>query len=216
MQDRYAGDVGDFGKFGLLKAVEQQGFSIGINWYFTYPTQSEKKQAAGNKPVDEKYSVCDETLFSELRRIFEMPNRSVEELEKRKLLQNVVYYRKPVKIGPARQKWHEEALQTLASAEVTFLDPDNGLITRTTGKASQYAVKYIIDDEIRDYLKSSKAVIFYQHRPREKEEIYFSKMRKRICTICGEIPCQIMSMTFCRVPSEIILSSARKTDILNK
>jgi hypothetical protein len=26
MQDRYAGDIGDFGKFGLLSALEKTGF----------------------------------------------------------------------------------------------------------------------------------------------------------------------------------------------
>ena len=29
MQDRYAGDIGDFGKFGLLKHIENEGLSIG-------------------------------------------------------------------------------------------------------------------------------------------------------------------------------------------
>ena len=33
MQDRYAGDIGDFGKFALLKELENQGLSVGVNWY---------------------------------------------------------------------------------------------------------------------------------------------------------------------------------------
>lgn len=33
MQDRYAGDVGDFGKIGLLKCLQTHGFKIGVNWY---------------------------------------------------------------------------------------------------------------------------------------------------------------------------------------
>ena len=31
MQDRYAGDVGDYGKIALLRFLQAQGFSIGVN-----------------------------------------------------------------------------------------------------------------------------------------------------------------------------------------
>lgn len=33
MQNRYAADVGDFRKFGMLRLLERQGLQIGINWY---------------------------------------------------------------------------------------------------------------------------------------------------------------------------------------
>ncbi|MBP7186237.1 MAG: hypothetical protein KBA55_05630 [Ruminococcus sp.] len=32
MQDRYAGDIGDYGKFILLRKLSEK-FRIGINWY---------------------------------------------------------------------------------------------------------------------------------------------------------------------------------------
>lgn len=33
MQKRYAGDVGDFGKIGMLRCIEQCSVKIGVNWY---------------------------------------------------------------------------------------------------------------------------------------------------------------------------------------
>ena len=33
MQDRYAGDVGDFGKLGMLRCIENSGLCVGVNWY---------------------------------------------------------------------------------------------------------------------------------------------------------------------------------------
>ena len=33
MQDRYAEDVGDFGKLGMLRCMEDVGLKVGINWY---------------------------------------------------------------------------------------------------------------------------------------------------------------------------------------
>ena len=33
MQNRYAGDVGDFGKLGMLRAIASSAMKIGVNWY---------------------------------------------------------------------------------------------------------------------------------------------------------------------------------------
>ena len=46
MQDRYAGDVGDYGKIGLLRCLEKQGFNIGINWYLVPTLDVEKNVIA--------------------------------------------------------------------------------------------------------------------------------------------------------------------------
>ena len=35
MQNRYTGDIGDFGKLGLLRQLGRTGLSIGVNWYLT-------------------------------------------------------------------------------------------------------------------------------------------------------------------------------------
>lgn len=33
MQDRYVGDIGDFGKYGLLRALCAHDLSLGVVWY---------------------------------------------------------------------------------------------------------------------------------------------------------------------------------------
>ena len=47
MQDRYAGDVGDFGKFGLLRHLcretAQDKLKPGVIWYKTTPGKKEKE-----------------------------------------------------------------------------------------------------------------------------------------------------------------------------
>ena len=35
MQDRYVGDIGDYGKLGLLRSLAAAGLLIGVNWYRT-------------------------------------------------------------------------------------------------------------------------------------------------------------------------------------
>ena len=35
MKNQYLGDLGDYGKYGLLRYLAEQGVRIGINWYLT-------------------------------------------------------------------------------------------------------------------------------------------------------------------------------------
>lgn len=35
MQNRYTGDIGDFGKLCLIRVLQLAGLSISVNWYLT-------------------------------------------------------------------------------------------------------------------------------------------------------------------------------------
>ena len=35
MKNQYVGDIGDYGKYGLLRFLSNRGIKIGINWYLT-------------------------------------------------------------------------------------------------------------------------------------------------------------------------------------
>ncbi|MCR5092882.1 MAG: hypothetical protein K6B72_02810 [Lachnospiraceae bacterium] len=50
MQDRYAGDIGDYGKIALLKYLQMHGFSVGVNWY-RVPVLDIEKNAGKLFPV---------------------------------------------------------------------------------------------------------------------------------------------------------------------
>ena len=91
MQDRYAGDVGDFGKLGLLRKLEQFGLSIGVNWYLTYPTSKEQKQEDGRYTDILRFARCDQQLADVLCSISGSGlNRSVWALEQSNLLKTAV------------------------------------------------------------------------------------------------------------------------------
>ena len=35
MKNQYVGDIGDYGKYGLLRFLAKNGIKIGVNWYVT-------------------------------------------------------------------------------------------------------------------------------------------------------------------------------------
>ena len=43
MKNQYFGDVGDYGKYGLLRFIAKRGVTIAVNWYLTLDDQPIKK-----------------------------------------------------------------------------------------------------------------------------------------------------------------------------
>ncbi len=102
------------------------------------------------------------------------------------MLINTTYYSVILKPGSDRSfnrlKWHNNSLETLWCADIIFCDPDNGLIVKSVSVKSKKSDKYILPEEIILYYQSGKSVIFYNHRCREKEDIYlkrFHSLRRR-------------------------------------
>ena len=66
MQDRYAGDVGDFGKLGMLRCMEASGLKVGINWYLVGDESHNNDGKYIGYMEDEKYRGCDDELLASL------------------------------------------------------------------------------------------------------------------------------------------------------
>ena len=184
MQDRYAGDVGDYGKFALLRAMEAQELKLGINWYRT-ETAAYEIHDDGKYRIPEKFAECDLDLSAALNAIFDnTDSRSVQKLEEAGLLKCSSFIHDPVpREIQARSDWHRQALAYFSDCDLVFLDPDNGLKVNSVKAGSQKSVKYVCMKEIADYVADGKSVIFYNHRPRKKADAYFSEYYARLAVM---------------------------------
>ena len=131
MQDLYVGDIGDFGKYGMLRELSKSGVSLAINWYKVSP-KTQGKQNDG-KYIDylqnpNIYQQYDAELFNGLKSIvFGDSLRNIQQIETSNLL-NATFYSD--EIFNNRICWHKKALDRTKNAEIVFLDPDNGLETK--------------------------------------------------------------------------------------
>ena len=77
MKDRYTGDVGDFGKYGLLNEIykiSDEKVRLGLNWY--YVTREERKTGDGrhidylndDNPNSRNYRNCFPNLYNQCKR----------------------------------------------------------------------------------------------------------------------------------------------------
>ena len=194
MRDKYVGDVGDFGKYGLLRELVKQAggkISLGINWF--YATHEENANRDGkyidylnNTNKDKtRYRSCFPDLYDNLSKIVSQNRRSIAEIEASKVLpEETIFYSTPIPHSGAtiaerialRQAWFKESLSQLEQVDVVFLDPDNGIQLDPSIKGKGKAVKFAFTDEIETYYRSGKSLIIYNHRDRQPREKYERKI----------------------------------------
>lgn len=183
MQNRYTGDVGDFGKFGMLRCIEQCGVKIGVNWYLVEDENHNHDGKHIGYLRNTKFIDLDEELRNSLLSLITNNNRSVNQLEKLGLLQSNTYYHEILKPIPGsfkenRYTWHKNGLNSLCNCELIFLDPDNGLLPRSVSSNSKKSIKYVLLEEVIDYYRSGHSVVFYSHRTREQLSTYLHRFDK--------------------------------------
>ncbi len=180
MQDRYAGDVGDFGKLGMLRKIANSGLKVGVNWYLTYKPEEHSNEDGKHVGYlnDKAFKGCDDGLLESLRLIV-AGKRSIEALEQSDLIPQAQYYSEILKAGSistfSRNNWFEKSLQALADSEIIFCDPDNGLLVKSVSLGSGKSDKYVTASELVAYYQEGKSVVFYNHRCREKETTYLKR-----------------------------------------
>lgn len=183
MQNRYTGDVGDFGKLGLLRAIAETGLKIGVNWYLV-PDEGHNDDGKHIGYLSDKAFIgCDDDLLNNLRAIVVERARNVSSLERAGLLPNTIYYSEklfPPKTAykPSRCDWHTKGLKAMSDSELVFLDPDNGLIVKSVSCGSKYSIKYVFEKELADYYTQGHSIVFYNHRCRLRECAYLERFEK--------------------------------------
>jgi len=172
VQDRYAGDVGDFLKLGLLRALiaGNPSLRLGVNWYLA-PDEghnADGKHVAylqASNPHHLALRACDPDLMVRLAMVV-ASKRSVAALERSGALpEGTITYdeRVPRRLGLGRQIWHQRAREVLADADLIFCDPDNGIRAELTGTKS---AKFAHLEELADYTTRGQSLVVYQHADR--------------------------------------------------
>ena len=178
MKNQYVGDVGDYGKYGLLRYLATHGVRIGVNWYLTENdiTNDGRFTTYLKKPTERKY---DPEIYDALKEIAFLTDKSVQMVEEADLIPGAAYYHEV--LGSASDKpkareinrilWFNNSKMMLDDAELIFADPDNGLTEKKTAKTKD-SEKFVLPSEIADYYNSGKNVVYYCHKGRRKWEAW--------------------------------------------
>ena len=63
MKNQYIGDIGDYGKYGMLRYLEKSGVKIGVNWYLTENDDSNDGKFTTYLDNDKEIAITDVKSF---------------------------------------------------------------------------------------------------------------------------------------------------------
>ncbi|MFN3344235.1 MAG: hypothetical protein ACK412_01105 [Chloroherpetonaceae bacterium] len=165
MQNRYVGDIGDFGKYLLLKSVSSS-FRLGVNWCLV---EDETNNNDG-KFIDylnddskcNEYKALDFNLYDALKAIVKNNQRHISSIKKSKVLDSKTQFFDDLRVSPLID-WHNRSLEHLKCSEIIFYDPDNGLEIPSVEIDDSPSRKYLFFKEVKAAYDAGKSINLSAH-----------------------------------------------------
>jgi hypothetical protein len=191
MQDRYVADVGDFGKYGLLRLLAAEtNLRLAVVWYLFGNESHNSDGRHLSYLYKPDFAAPDKDLHGELHKLILRGQRSVRAIEKRQILPpNTIFFRRRISdpVGRTMDKrtraasriaWLREAVKFSADAELVFLDPDNGIETASVRRHSPKSGKYVYWEELLPFWRSGQSLLIYHHLNRTASVVRQSELLK--------------------------------------
>jgi hypothetical protein len=192
MQDRYAGDIGDFAKYALLRSLAGSDLRLGVVWFLN---PNEESTADGKFTHYPRLRECDVDLYDRIQAFLEGGARRIARIEQADILPaETSFYSQPLTfcdLPPSnqiarrhrRERWLAEAFAATAQSDIVFLDPDNGFAPGDPAAAHKKkklakGAKYVFFDELLPYLNRDQSLVVYHHHgrlgdlPAQRERVY--------------------------------------------
>jgi hypothetical protein len=198
MQNCYVGDIGDYMKFGILRALSP-GYRLGVIWWL-HPDETHKSDGQHLSYLDQpsRWRHYDPGLFDHLAHLVMSGQRHVQALEAAGILPGSVFASDVIPaIGAisnrqqARLRWFASVAQQMHGADLVFVDPDNGLEPDSFTHGSAKAGKSVTLAELRSLSKPERCLIVYHHQTRRSgghhAEIGYWADRLRNCGIATRV-----------------------------
>jgi hypothetical protein len=184
MQDRYVGDVGDFGKYGLLRRLcnssDDLSVRLGVVWC-RFPDERHNEDGKHISYLRMRDFVgLDPGLLSALCELVNSNARSIESLTAAGILPPQTTFYDAFLAPPAsqmlsrserlrhRSAWVDGCFTLMADCDLVFFDPDNGIEVSSIAKHHPLAGKYIYWDELARFWDRGQTLLVYQHLNRTK------------------------------------------------
>ena len=181
MQDKYVGDLGDFGKYGLLRHITQRTqMPLGVNWHL-HPDEEHLNDGKHTAYLERttanlmRFRDLDPPLYDALEGIVNQGTRSVASIREANVLPpGTRFHEEPLQYprdmtGPdrraLRKSWQQNALTRLQEAQLVFLDPDNGL--SNTSPTARKGPKHCFPQDLLPHVELGQSIIIYHHLGRQ-------------------------------------------------
>lgn len=171
MKNQYFGDINDYRKYGLIRAIlSASGLRILVAWMLTPDDKSTDGKFTEYLAEPEKWAHHDPELYGQLQTLMaNCDKRRVELIEGTSLLPRARYFSDLVPDDAAgRAAWLESLLNRSSGFDMVFLDPDNGLEVKSKPWGRKDSSKFLFWREVSEIWETGASLLIYQHFTREK------------------------------------------------
>ena len=188
MKDQYFGDINDYRKYGLIRAIHAaSGFRTLIAWMLTRDDGRTDGQTTGYLAQPNRWAGFDPDLFNTLRAALRRnARRDVSLIEQTNLLPHADYFTEFVPDAACeRDQWFKALARRAQSCDLVFLDPDNGLEVKSRPYGRKDSSKHLFWSEAKALWDIGPSLLIYQHFPRVNRIEY---IRRRTDELRSALP----------------------------
>ncbi|MDX9988676.1 hypothetical protein [Thiothrix unzii] len=181
MKNQYFGDINDYKKYGLLRAIKKaSNLQQLVAWMLTPDDGGSDGKFVEYLTEPSKWEKHDPLLYSELIRLVGK-GRNVSLIEESNILNECAFFSDIVPDSSAnRKEWFSNLLTASTHTDLVFLDPDNGIEIKSKPYGRKDSSKFLYWHEIKELWKSGKSLLIYQHFIREKRETYIQRILQAV------------------------------------
>jgi len=179
MKNQYFGDINDYRKYGLLRALQSRGDGkLLLAWMLTPDDCGQDGGFRSYLEEPTKWRYFDPELYDGLSVLLQSaPTPQVSLIEGAGLLPRTMYYSEMAPDGSKdRNAWRKGLLRAASGVDLVFFDPDNGIEVRSKPVGRKESSKYVMWREIEGVWHVGCSLLIYQHFPREPREAFAERM----------------------------------------
>jgi hypothetical protein len=191
VKDQYSGDVNDYRKYGILRALAEAGLSLGVCWMLTPDDGRTDGKHTSYLFQPARWRRLDPALFDALAGIV-ASRRCVAAVEQSGVLGSAAFFSEQVPDrAPERETWFDNSLAALAGRDLIFFDPDNGLEVASVPYGRVNSSKYLYWREVARAWQNGHSLLIYQHFPRRERSAFIRALSQRFGEHCpgAEVAC---------------------------
>lgn len=186
MKNQYFGDINDFRKYALLRALAGPPSRLVVSWMLTPDDGRSDGKFTSYLSDPQRWETADPELYHFLRDVVhQRRTRDVSALVGSQIIPSARYVNTILDgSSQARESWLRETLEHAGPKALVFFDPDNGLEVKSVSKRSRESTKYLYWDEVKSVWSTGSSLLIYQHFIRENREKFLARLadefRKRL------------------------------------
>lgn len=182
MKDQYVGDINDYLKYSLLRALDEEtaGPQL-VCWMLTADDGGADGGKISYLKDPARYRAIDADLFDSLGRIVASGARTTTAVETGGTLSSTTFFRTRLEDGASQRSMFFSDLWSQAQGhQIVFFDPDNGLSVDSVPVGRAGSRRYLYCSELAPLMDLDAAAVIYQHFPRVPRSQYVAAQLDRL------------------------------------